>query len=90
VITTEFEALVERLQGVQRARVVSAVKLSDAETRKLHATLEGWTKKKIKLTTEVDPSLLGGALVRIGDRVVDRSVRSLLDGMARQLNEANV
>ena len=90
VIATEFEALVERLQGVQRARVVSAVELSDAETRKLHATLEGWTKKKIKLTTEVDPSLLGGALVRIGDRVVDRSVRSLLDGMARQLNEANV
>jgi F-type H+-transporting ATPase subunit delta len=89
-IVEEFEALVERAQGVQRARVVSAVGLSDAETKRLHAVLESWTQKKIKLTSDVDPSLLGGALVRIGDRVVDRSVRSLLDGMARQLYEANV
>jgi F-type H+-transporting ATPase subunit delta len=89
-IVREFEALVERAQGIQRAQVVSAVPMPEAERKRLHAELERWTKKKIKLTAEVDPSLVGGAFVRIGDRVVDRSVRTLLDTIGRQLHEASV
>jgi F-type H+-transporting ATPase subunit delta len=87
---SEFEALVERAQGVKRALVVSAVPLEDTEARRLHETLERWTNSTIKLTREVDPALLGGALVRIGDRLVDRSVRTLLESIAKQLNEASV
>ena len=45
---------------------------------------------KVRLTTEVDPSLLGGALVRIGDRVIDRTVRTLLEAIGHQLYEASV
>src|SRR4029079_8470131 len=75
-IVSEFEALVERKEGVQRAQVVSAVPLNEAETKQLHTEIERMTGKKIRLTAEVDSRLLGGALVRIGDRVIDRSVRS--------------
>lgn len=89
-VVTEFEALVERAQGLQRAHVVSAVPMTDAETQRLHAELERYTKKKIRLTAEVDSSLVGGALVRIGDRVVDRSVRTLLETIGRQLHETSV
>ncbi len=89
-IVPEYEALVERAQGVQRAHAVSAVALTGPELERLHRELEATTGKKIKLTTEVDPALLGGALVRIGDRVIDRSVKTLLEAIATQLSEASV
>jgi len=66
------------------------VPLEDAEVKRLHQTLERWTESTIRLTREVDPALLGGALVRIGDRLVDRSVRTLLETIAKQLNETSV
>ena len=89
-IVAEFEAIVEKKQGIHRAQVVSAVAMNADETRRLHAELERRTGGKIKLTAEVDPTLLGGALVRIGDRVIDRSVRALLEQLGRQLAEASV
>jgi F-type H+-transporting ATPase subunit delta len=89
-ITDDFEAQVERLQGIRRAHVVSAVALAESDRTRLHTTLESYTKSKVKLTSEVDPSVLGGALVRIGDRVVDRTVRTLLDAIGLHLHETNV
>lgn len=89
-IVIELEALIERSQGVKRAHLVSAVPLGAAETDRLHRELEQITGGKIKLTSEVDPAVLGGALVHIGDRVIDRTVRTLLDEIGQQLSEANV
>ena len=89
-IVWEFEALVERAQGIQRAQVVSAVPLTDAETAKLHATLERATGKKIRLSSAIAPEVVGGALVRIGDRVIDRTVQNLLAQIGEQLYEASV
>lgn len=89
-IVTEFESLVEVSQGIQRARVTSAVPMSDGEITRLISTLEDVTRKKIKLSTEVDPSLIGGAQVRIGDRVIDRSVKTLLESVRAQLSEVSV
>lgn len=89
-IAAEFETLVERAQGIQRAHVVSAVPLLPKELEVLHRELEQLTGATLRITTQVDPSLLGGALVRIGDRVIDRTVRTLLDAIARQLHDARV
>jgi F-type H+-transporting ATPase subunit delta len=89
-IVTEYEALVERKEGIQRAAVTSAVPLSEAERATLHRHLERTTGKKIRLTSGLDTGLVGGALVRIGDRVVDRSVQALLAAIERQLMETSV
>ena len=89
-ITGDFEALVERAQGIRRANVVSAVPFEEAERTRLHAALERYTKAKVVLTSEVDPAVMGGALVRIGDRVVDRTVRTLLTSISLQLHETVV
>jgi len=89
-IVHEYEAIVEKQQGIQRATVVSAVPLTHEETDRLHGELERRTKSKIKLSAEVDPALGGGALVRIGDHVIDRSVRTLLEQIERQLAEVSV
>ena len=90
VVVSEFEALVEHSQGIRRAQVVSAVPLDNAERERLHRALERLTAGTIKLETEVDPVLLGGALVRIGDRVIDRSARTLLHAMAERLEHTSV
>jgi F-type H+-transporting ATPase subunit delta len=90
IISHEFEAMVERKQGIRRAHVVSAVALDEADRARLLAALERTTHSKIKLTSEVDASLLGGALVRMGDRVVDRTVRTLLEAIDYQLHQVAV
>jgi F-type H+-transporting ATPase subunit delta len=89
-IVSEFQALVERAQGIQRAHLVSAAPFRKPELERLQAELESATRSTIKLSTEVDPELIGGALVRIGDRVIDRSVRTLLGAIAAQLHEVSV
>jgi len=89
-IVIEMGGLIERSQGVKRAHLVSAVPFTDAESQKLLSELEEITGGKIKLTSEVDPDVLGGAMVRIGDRLFDRTVRTLLETIGKQLSEANV
>ncbi|MCE9628109.1 MAG: ATP synthase F1 subunit delta [Candidatus Eisenbacteria bacterium] len=89
-IAREFQAIVERVKGLDRATVVSAVALGKDELDRLHRELEKVTGKKIVLETQVDPALIGGAFVRIGDRVIDRSVKSLLASLAHQLYEVSV
>jgi F-type H+-transporting ATPase subunit delta len=89
-IAREFKAIVERAKGLARATVVSAVPLEKAEVQRLHAELERVTGKKIVLEQEVDPTVLGGAYVRIGDRVVDRTASTLLETIAHQLYEVSV
>ena len=89
-IVTEFEALVEKKQGIQRAVVTSAIPLETEELSRLHAELERTTGKRINLAADIDPELLGGAMVRIGDRVIDRSVKSLLESIEHQLMEVSV
>ena len=89
-VAHEFQAIVERVKGLERATVVSAVPLEEAEKQRLHAELERYTGKKIVFDSQVDPSLVGGAYVRIGDRVIDRSVKTLLEAIANQLYEVSV
>ena len=89
-ITHEFQVIVERAKGLERATVVSAVRLTDGERDRLHRELERFTGKKIVLESLIDAALVGGAYVRIGDRVIDRSVKSLLGSLAQQLYEVSV
>jgi len=89
-IAHEFQRIVERAKGLERAMVVSAVPLQEAERKRLHAELERFTGKHIVLEAQLDASLVGGAYVRIGDRVIDRSVRTLLESIGQQLHEVSV
>ena len=89
-VAREFQSIVERAKGLDRATVVSAVALNNDERDRLHHELEKVTGKKIVLEAQVDPTLIGGAYVRIGDRVIDRSVKNLLSSIANQLYEVSV
>jgi F-type H+-transporting ATPase subunit delta len=86
----EFEQQVRSWQGLQEAEAVSAVPLTADEQERLHARLEHATGLTIELKTRVDPSLVGGLYVRIGDRVMDRSVKGLLQSLQDRLFEVSL
>ena len=69
------------------ARVRSAKPLTDAERTALKARLEVRAGQTIRLTEEVQPDLIGGLVVRVGDVVYDRSVKHQLDVLREQLTE---
>lgn len=77
-IAKHLGALVDADANVERATVVSAVPLSEPYVRKLRAELERTTGKKVELTQSVDPSLIAGVVTKVGDRVIDGSLRARL------------
>lgn len=72
-------------QGVLRAEVTTAVRLSDAYYEKLQAQLEKMTGQKVAIDKTEDPSILAGVIARIGDRVYDGSLRSRLTELGHAL-----
>lgn len=84
-VAGEFARLDDRRNGITHATATSAAPLTDLETRALTARLEQMTGGRIALTTDVDESLLGGLVVRVGDRLIDGSVRGRLERLRNQL-----
>ena len=84
VIAT-FHQVIRQRQGVAEAEVSSAVELSAAQKKEMAATLTRLTGKKIEAKYALDPALLGGAVVRIGDTIYDGSLRSRLNEMRARL-----
>jgi len=80
-----FADLRNQAEGVADAHIVSALPLSDAQVAELKSALEKRFGKKIEATVSIDPSLIGGARIVVGDQVVDGSVAGKLAAMAVQL-----
>jgi F-type H+-transporting ATPase subunit delta len=84
-VVAEFVRLVERRAGITHATATSALPLTDLEEKALTARLEQMTGGTVALTTDTDASLLGGLVVRVGDRLIDGSVRGRLERLRNQL-----
>jgi len=84
-VAAEFRRLDNARQGITAATATSASPLSPDEVRALTARLEGMTGGRVELDLQVDPSLLGGVVVRVGDRLIDGSVRGRLERLRNQL-----
>jgi F-type H+-transporting ATPase subunit delta len=84
-IFESFKTVLRDRQGVAEAEVFSAMELSDAQKKELTQTLEKATGKKVETKFSLDPNLLGGALVRVGDTIYDGSLRNQLDGLRERL-----
>ena len=68
--------------------ITSAVPLSDEQEAMFEAALQKRFERDVSVTTELDPSLMGGAFIRAGDAVVDGSVRGKLAKMQEALTRA--
>ena len=84
-IETMFTNLKNAAEGVAKAEIVSAIALTDAQVAELKTVLEKRFGKRIETTVSVDPSLIGGARIVVGDQVVDGSIAGKLQAMATQL-----
>jgi F-type H+-transporting ATPase subunit delta len=77
-----FEQLKAQHEGVLEAHITSAFAMSDAQLKDLVINLEAKFKRKIEAKVSVNPELIGGVKVEIGDEVLDASVRGKLEAMA--------
>ena len=87
-IASFFRELVDEERVIARAVVTSAVELDDERRTALERRLAEQTGKQVTVETQVDPSILGGLIVRIGDRLVDGSTRARLRALRTQLERA--
>lgn len=84
-VAAAYDDLVDRREGVVKAKVTTSTALDQAQQKDVVQRLEQASGKKIRATFAVDASLIGGAKVQIGDRLIDVSLRTQLDHLARQL-----
>jgi F-type H+-transporting ATPase subunit delta len=80
-----FDELLRRERGIERAEIRSALPLDDEERSAIADRLRQLTHNEIEISEEVDPSLLGGIAVRLGDQLYDASVRSRLERLRARL-----
>ena len=80
-----YKKLADELKGIARASLVSATELSSETVEKIRTTLSKRTGKDIILEVEQDPGLIGGIVSRIGDLVLDGSIKTQLLNMRESL-----
>ncbi len=86
-IAEQFEALRAKVENTVEAVITSAAPLSDAQQQQMAVTLRERFGRDVNITTKIDENLIGGAVIRAGDVVIDGSLRARLDGLANALTK---
>lgn len=90
LIAEEYRALVDEARGRVRAHVTIAREPGDALRDEIVASLERRVGKSVVATFVVDPSIVGGAVIRVGDQILDGSVRQRITSLRRRLMTSRV
>lgn len=81
-IAAMFEAMRNEVENVADVQITSAVALSDAQRQRMADALKKRLKKDVRLHCDVDANLIGGAVIRSGDLVIDGSLRARLEALS--------
>jgi F-type H+-transporting ATPase subunit delta len=84
-VSDEFDELVRRSRGIVGATVTTASPLSARELAAVQARVEQMAGAKAELSTTIDPTLIGGLCIKIGDWQIDASVSTRMDRLRKQL-----
>jgi F-type H+-transporting ATPase subunit delta len=76
-----YQLLMAEARGEVAAEVTSAEKLSDKHTKDLKAALKSTIGRDVQLAMKIDPSILGGLIVRVGSKMLDNSLRTKLQNL---------
>jgi len=87
-IATQFQALVDARSGTSQATIESAFPMSDEQVADVKAAMERRFLRNLDVTVVVEPELIGGVRVVVGDEVLDTSIRARLDQMKAALTAA--
>jgi F-type H+-transporting ATPase subunit delta len=85
-LSDQYQRQLNAHRGIVIATVTSAAPLTDDETVEIRKRVEEMAQSQVDLRTAIDPSLLGGVTVQIGDRLLDASIRGRLERLRTQLN----
>jgi F-type H+-transporting ATPase subunit delta len=83
-----YERLWDEANRVLPVQVTSAIELDEATTQSIGASIGQSTSRKVTLSTRVDPDILGGIVVRVGNSILDASIRSRLEQLRKQVASA--
>ncbi|QEK13219.1 F0F1 ATP synthase subunit delta [Crassaminicella thermophila] len=86
-IVNKYGRLANDHNNIVEGTVVTVVPLKDEDKLKIENKLSAMTGKKIKLKNEIDPSIIGGILVRIGDKVIDGTIQNRLNELQKSFAE---
>lgn len=84
-VAAAFGLMADEAEGIAHAQVVSAVDLTPEQLAGVEQKLSQSMGKRVRATSSVDPALMGGIIVKVGDRLVDGSIRSRLRQLKREL-----
>jgi len=84
-ITALYDDLMAESKQILNVTIVSAQALSDADVLALTSSLKSHYEREIEVETDVDKTLIGGAIIYAGDQVIDGSVKGRLEKLGRQL-----
>ena len=87
-VARAFRALVAKFRGEASADVTVAEQLNDKNLDALKAALKSVTGKDVALNVKIDPSIIGGLVVKLGSRMVDSSLRTKLNSIKHAMKEA--
>jgi len=84
-IAHEIQVMVDKDQNISHGSIVSAVELDSVLLDKIQTTLEKLTGNRVILETQVDPSIIGGIIAKVGDLVLDGSIKTQLNGLMESI-----
>ena len=87
-LVIEYQHLLDAYQGREQAEVITAIPLEGEEIERLRERLSEAISKEVVLNIKVDPDIIGGIVARIGDKLIDGSVRTKLEEMRKGLTQA--
>lgn len=87
-IRREYETLCDRQNDVLPVEVTSAVELDEETVKSVGDRIGEQTGRKVELTSRVDPDILGGLVLRVGNSILDASIRNRLDQLRKQVARA--
>ena len=89
-VAQAYQELMDAVENVSRAKVKTAISLDDATQERLRQTMEKLTGSTVVMEVEEDPSIIGGIVARVGDLVLDGSVRTQINSLRESLIKGEV
>lgn len=89
-VSEEYIKLSNEKQGIVEAVAITAVHMNDEEMKKLEDKLSKNLGKKVLLSNVIDSTVIGGVLVKIGDKIIDASIKGRFEDLYKDLNNVRV
>jgi F-type H+-transporting ATPase subunit delta len=87
-IRTEYNSLWDEAHKLLPVHITSAIALDDAEVKTLGKRIGQQVDREVEVSTDVDPDILGGVVLRVGNVILDASIRNRLEQLRKQVAQA--